>query len=150
MWKQESFFWWSCKVCNWKLKQYLSHLCEEELLDREDYLAGSRTHNESRKGKINELVLWQVEVSGFPKVIPLPTKVFCCSKKQILNITVYEYLNLKWFNLPQWNETFHKRVLEEKLVVLNIPAWDKARVLQGTDESDPASAHEVWIKMLEN
>lgn len=85
-----------------------------------------------------------------PKSYSFANKSVLLSKKQILNITVYEYLNLKWFNLPQWNETFHKRVLEEKLVVLNIPAWDKARVLQGTDESDPASAHEVWIKMLEN
>lgn len=26
------------KYCNWKIKQYLSYLCEEQLLDREGYL----------------------------------------------------------------------------------------------------------------
>lgn len=68
------------------------------------------------------------------------------SKRLTVNILVYEYLNVKWFNLPQWNETFHDKVPEEKLISLNIPAWDKARALQGTDKSDPASTQKVWKK----
>lgn len=32
---------------------------------------------------------------------------------------------------------------EEKIIALNIPAWDKGCILQGTDKSDPASAQEV-------
>lgn len=57
-----------------------------------------------------------------PKGYSFANKSVLLSKKQIVNILVYEYLNLKWFNLPQWNETFHERVPEEKLVALNIPA----------------------------
>lgn len=85
-----------------------------------------------------------------PRGDSFANKSVLLSKKQIVNILVYGYLNVKWFNLPQWNEIFHERVPEEKLVALNILAWDKARVLQGTDKSDPASAQEVWIKIPEN
>lgn len=83
-----------------------------------------------------------------PKGYSSANKSVLLSKKQTVNILVYEYLNLKRFNLPQWNETFHERVPEEKLVVLNISAWDKARALQGTDKSDLASAQKVWKKKI--
>lgn len=85
-----------------------------------------------------------------PRGDSFANKSVLLSKKQIVNILVYGYLNVKWFNLPQWNEIFHEESPRGKISGPEYTCWDKARVLQETDKSDPASAQEVWIKIPEN